>query len=118
MPGERFGLGREGSFGSDPYVGILPWARELLAWWDAQEVRAVHALVLGSPNNYAQCTLSNRQEARLFANQVLFFSHGIIVGKPGEAHFSENIANLKALEPLEPLEPRQNPGAAAQSITN
>jgi len=98
ISGERFGLGSEGSFGPDPYVGISPWARELLVWWDAQEERAVPALVQGGATNYAQCTVSNWQEAKAFALEVQFPTHGIIVGKPGEAHFSKNIADLQDLK--------------------
>jgi len=98
ISGERFGLGSEGSFGPDPYVGISSWARELLVWWDAEKERAVHALVQGGATNYAQCTVSKWQEAQAFAKQVQFPAHGIIVGKPGEAHFSKSIADLQELQ--------------------
>lgn len=100
ISGERFGLGSEGSFGPDPYAGITSWARELLVWWDAQERRAVQALVQGGATNYAQCTVSNWQEAQAFALEVQFPSHGIIVGKPGEAHFSKDITELQELQTL------------------
>ncbi len=98
ITGERFGLGSEGSFGPDPYAGIMPWARELLVWWDAQEGRAVQALVQGGATNYAQCTVSNWQEAQSFVLEVQFPSHGIIVGKPGEAYFSKDIADPQELQ--------------------
>jgi hypothetical protein len=98
ISGERFGLGSEGSFGPDPYVGISPWARELLVWWDAQDGRALSALVQGGATNYANCVVCNWQEAQAFATQVQFPSHGIIVGKPGEAHFLKDVADLRMLQ--------------------
>ncbi len=98
ISGERFGLGSEGSFGSDPYIGVSPWARELLVLWDAQDGRAVSALVQGAATNYANCIVSSLHEARAFAVQVQFPSHGIIVGRPGETHFSKDIADLQMLQ--------------------
>jgi hypothetical protein len=106
LTGERYGLGSEGSFGPDPYVGITPWNVELLVWWDAMEERAVHAVEQGGATNYAQCTISSWPEAQAFALQVQFPSHGIIVGKPEEAYFWKNIAH-----PLE-LQIKVNEGLA------
>ncbi len=98
LSGQRYGLGSEGSFGPDPYAGITSWALELLVWWDAEEGRAVQALVQGGATNYAQCTVSNWQEAQAFASMVQFPSHGIIVGKPGEAYFSKDVDDPQELQ--------------------
>ena len=97
LAGVRFGLGSEGSFGPDPHVGLSPWGRELLVWWDAQAQRAVFAVVQGPQTNYAQVTVSNLQQAQDFATQVGFPAHGIIVGKPGEIVFSKNCDTLARL---------------------
>jgi hypothetical protein len=95
LSGQRFGLGSEGSFGPDPFAGMSPWASELIVWWDAQDQRAVTAWVQGGATNYAQTSVSNWQQALAFAAQVQFPSHGVIVGKPGEAHFAKDLTTMQ-----------------------
>lgn len=94
----RYGLGSEGSFGPDPYVGLSAWARELLVWWDAQEQRAVFALAQGAQTNYAQCWASTWEQARQFALGAGFPAHGIIVGKPGAEVFCKACDSWLLLE--------------------
>ncbi len=94
----RYGLGSEGSFGTDPYVGMTPWAREVLVWWDALEQRSVHALAQGPATNYAQTTAPTWADAQRFAQQAGFPAHGVVVGKPGEAGFSKDCGDWLALE--------------------
>lgn len=98
LSGARFGLGSEGSFGPDPYVGMTAWAREVLVWWDAQEQRAVVAMTQGASTNYAQCTATDWNQARDFAVQAGFPAHGLVVGKPGTQGFSKDCADWDALE--------------------
>ena len=98
LSGARYGLGSEGSFGPDPYVGLTPWARELLVWWDAQAQRAVFALAQGAQTNYAQATAHSWQQANDFALEAGFPAHGIIVGKPGELAFSKACDTWELLE--------------------
>ena len=110
LSGERYGLGSEGSFGPDPYAGVMSWALELLVWWDAEEGRAVQALEQGAATNYAQRRVSSWEEAQVFAQEAQFPSHNIIAGEPGEAHFSKDIAD--SLE----LQARVNEGLATGPV--
>lgn len=86
----RYGLGSEGSFGPDPFLGLTAWGCELLVWWDAVDTRAVYALVQGPQTNYAQTTVNSWDDAKTFAREAGFVSHGVIVGKPGAAAFSKD----------------------------
>ena len=48
--GSRYGLGSEGSFGRDPYLGMLAWNSELLCWWDHESaMRCMPARVPATP---------------------------------------------------------------------
>ncbi len=94
----RYGLGSEGSYGPDPYVGLTAWGCELLVWWDAQEQRAVYATAQGGQTNYAQCTATSWERAQEFAREAGFPEHGIIVGKPADAAFCKTIDNWHTLE--------------------
>jgi len=98
LSGERFGLGSEGSFGPDPYTGLMPWARELLVWWDSEDARAVPVWIQGGATNYTQTHVSTWQEAEVFAIAARFPSHGLVVGKPGEPCFSKDIRTLHDLQ--------------------
>ncbi len=98
LSGERYGLGSEGSFGPEPYAGMSPWACELLVWWDAQEGRAVAAMVQGGATNYAQCTASNWTDAQAFLLGAQYPTHGIIVGKPFDAYFSKDMEGPQELQ--------------------
>jgi len=92
----RFGLGSEGSFGPDPYIGLNPWGCEVLAWWDAQAGYGVHAVQQGPQTNYAQTTVHTLDAALQFCTAIGFPGHGVIVGKPGQAIFSKELATPDA----------------------
>lgn len=98
LTGERYGLGSEGSFGPDPYVGLTAWAREVLVWWDAPAKRAVVAVTQGASTNYAQSTVSDWAQAQEFAREAGFPEHGVIVGKPGATGFTKDCGDWTALE--------------------
>ncbi len=98
ISGERYGLGSEGSFGPDPYVGLSAWAREVLVWWDAQEQRSVFAWMQGFATNYAQSTATDWKEAQDFAREAGFPAHGVVVAKPAQAGFSKDCGDWPALE--------------------
>jgi ribosomal protein L37E len=98
LSGSRFGLGSEGSFGPDPFVGLTAWSREVLVWWDAQEQRPVVAFTQGAATNYDQRTITTWEQAREFAIEAGFPSHGVVVGKPGQIGFSKDCADWQALE--------------------
>ena len=99
LSAERYGLGSEGSFGPDPYVGMTAWACEALVWWDAHKERAVVAMVQGASTNYAQCTVSDWAQAQEFARNAGFPGHGIVVGKPGSSFFSKDCNDWTDLQP-------------------
>lgn len=91
LSGARFGLGSEGSFGPDPHIGMSPWACEVLAWWDAELGYGVHAVEQGLQTNFAQTRAQSLTQARTFASEAGFPSHGVIVGKPGDLHFNKEV---------------------------
>lgn len=93
----RFGLGSEGSFGPDPYVGVGGWGTELIVWWDTLRGYAIQQLVQG-PANFRFIEAQSVDEALNFLNQVGFPTHGVIVGRPGERHFSKDLADLPSLQ--------------------
>jgi hypothetical protein len=96
--GCRYGLGSEGSFGPDPYLGLSAWGTEVVAWHDAQEARFVHAVAQGPDVVYAQAEVRSLDEALDFARRHQFPSHGLVIGRPGEAVFSKDVADLTAFE--------------------
>jgi len=93
----RFGLGSEGGFGGDPFLGVSAWGRELLVWWDAEAGYGVEGFVQGPETNWRGIEVSDLESARSFAGEVVFPSHGIIVGRPGEAWFTKRCEDLDAL---------------------
>lgn len=97
LGGCRFGLGSEGSFGGDPWLGISGWARELIVWYDAEQNRDVAAFVQGPETNFARRTVASLDEALEFADDVGFPEHGVIVGQPGETAFEKDFGDLHDL---------------------
>jgi hypothetical protein len=87
LSGSNLGLGSEGSFGPDPYVGLTAWGTEVLTLWDEEHQYPVHAVVQGAETNYAQATVNSLQEALDFCQGAQWPAHGIIIGKPGQAWF-------------------------------
>ncbi|NBW50293.1 MAG: hypothetical protein EBR49_09435 [Betaproteobacteria bacterium] len=98
LSGMRFGLGSEGSFGPDPYTGMLEWAREVLACYDAETKRWIYALAQGPETNYRQITVHRWEDAARFAHAIGFPEHGLIVGKPGQDGFDKDCQDLESLE--------------------
>ena len=96
----RYGLGSEGSFGPDPFLGMTPWNIEVLAWWDATEQHAVYAVMQGPETNYAQKSVRYVSEALQFLGRSKFPAHGVIVGKPGESCFNKDIDDTAKMEAL------------------
>jgi hypothetical protein len=96
--GCRYGLGSEGSFGPDPYLGLSAWGTEVVAWHDAQDARCVHAVAQGPDVVYAQSEVRSLDEALDFARRHQFPAHGLVIGRPGEEGFSKDVADLAAFE--------------------
>jgi hypothetical protein len=100
LTGLPYGLGSEGSFGPDPYMGSSPWGVELVCWWDAQRNYSVHALAQGPQASYRQQSFSTAEEALHWATQMGFPEQGVVVGRPHESVFSKSAACLNGLRDL------------------
>jgi hypothetical protein len=98
LAGTRYGLGSEGSFGRDPYLGMLPWDNELLCWWDAHLGYAVYASQGGSDTNYAQRWVTSLADAQAFATQAGFPEHALIIGQAGDSIFCKAVQDPAQLE--------------------
>jgi hypothetical protein len=94
----RFGLGSEGSFGPDPYMGVTAWGIEVLALWDCEKNYAVHTLLQGPDTNFAHQMVDSWQQAQVFTSSAGFPEHGVIVGKPGQSCFDKTLTHWQALE--------------------
>lgn len=97
LTGARYGLGSEGSFGPDPGVGCTAWGLEIVVWFDRATGRHVHAAAQGPQTNYRQQEALRLDEVLSFAEAVGFPSHGVIVGRPGQAWFDKFVADLDTL---------------------
>ena len=91
LGGVRFGLGSEGSFGRDPYLGWTPWDYEILCLWDAQLQYPVFALAGSGATNYAQTEVDSLEAAVAFMQRARFPEHALILGRPGESWFHKGI---------------------------
>ena len=100
----RYGLGSEGSFGPDPFIGMTPWNAEVLAWWDSIKQHAVYAIMQGPETNYHQKHVRSMDEVAELMSRFKFPNHGLIVGKPGDRYFNKEIDSeesmLTILSPL------------------
>lgn len=97
LSGARYGIGSEGSFGSDPWIGMTGWGRETLVWYDQKSGLEVSAFFQGSETNYASKLVNALDEALVFAAKIGFPQHGIIVGSPGQPVFNKSCNDTGAL---------------------
>jgi len=86
----RFGLSSEGSFGSHPAVPFVPGGVELVLLVDGETGLELTGLDVTMETNFSSASVLTIAEARSFASQVSFPSHGLIViaaphGKPEPA---------------------------------
>jgi hypothetical protein len=94
----RYGMGSEGSFGPDPFMGVTPWNIEYLVWWDRELEHVVEVAVQGPETNFSQTTVNQWAQAKEFALKAGFPEHGVIVGKPGNTIFDKSIVNWDQLK--------------------
>jgi hypothetical protein len=78
------GLGSEGSFGSDPYTGLMPWNVEMLAWIDDALGLEVVGLAQG-PARSAHRAVRNLDALRQFADEAGFPEHQLML-RPNDEH--------------------------------
>lgn len=93
------GLASEGSFGSDPFTGILPWNRELLIWIDDRLGIEVIANSAGK-TNFSHRLIESWAEAKDFARSAGFPKHHLVVRPENENNLKlrKGLADLPSLE--------------------
>jgi hypothetical protein len=85
LSGLSIGLASEGSFGTDPLTGMLPWNRELLIWIDDRLGIEVVANSAGK-TNFSHHVVESWEEAEDFARSAGFPEHHLVVRPEGENH--------------------------------
>jgi hypothetical protein len=80
---ERFGadlaVASEGSFGPDPFVGMVPVNEELLVLLDDKERLQIQVAVRSTDTNFSASEIVNRHQLEQFANKTQFPSHALIL---------------------------------------
>jgi len=85
LSGLPIGLASEGTFGSDPYLFMLPYNSELLIWIDDRLGIEVVATSSGK-TNFAHRVINSWVEAKAFAESAGFPEHHLIVRPGNENH--------------------------------
>jgi hypothetical protein len=85
LSGLSIGIASEGSFGTDPFTGILPWNRELLIWIDDRLGIEIIATSAGKTNCSHRLVVS-WEEAEDFARSAGFPEHHLVVRLADENH--------------------------------
>lgn len=83
MSGVPLGLASEGSFGPDPFTGILPWNVELLIFIDDERGLEVIGRAHGKANSAHQL-VANWNAVEAFANQIGFPEHHVVIRPEAE----------------------------------
>jgi hypothetical protein len=83
LSGLPLGLASEGSFGADPFGGLLPWNRELLVWIDDERELEVVAMAQGAAA-FAHLLATQWHAVAEFAGRLPFPAHGLVVRPDGE----------------------------------
>lgn len=98
LSGFPLGIGSEGSFGSDPVTGLLPWNRELIVWIDAEQQLEVVGTAQGDAA-FANLLATRWSEVDAFAKRLGFPSHHIVIRPdgPGQQPVRKGIDDAKAL---------------------
>ena len=83
LAGTSLGLASEGVFGPDPFVGLMPWNRELLILIDDFSGLEIVGHAEG-PGNHQQRRTCNWDDATDFANKIGFPAQYIILRPDNE----------------------------------
>lgn len=99
LSGLAFGLASEGSFGADPYAGMIPWNMEILLFIDDEHEFQVVGVADGKAN-FSHLLTADWTEAEKFARQSQFPSHHMVVRPESEEnhHIRKGIATWTALK--------------------
>lgn len=83
MSGLSLGLASEGSFGSDPMVGMFPWNVEFLIFIDDEQGLEIVGVAQGKAI-HAHLLTGDWTAAEAFARQAAFPAHHLVVRPEGE----------------------------------
>jgi len=99
LSGLCIGIASEGSFGTDPFTGMLPWNRELLIWIDGRLGIEVVANSAGK-TNFSHQVVESWEGAEDFARSAGFPEHHLVVRPEDENHpeLRKGLADWASLE--------------------
>jgi hypothetical protein len=99
LSGFSIGIASEGSFGTDPFTGMLPWNRELLIWIDDRLGIEIIATSAGK-TNCSHRLIESWEEAEDFARSAGFPEHHLVVRPADENHqeLRKGLADWTSLE--------------------
>lgn len=93
------GLASEGSFGPDPFTGMLPWNIEVLIWIDNECDLEITAVAQGK-TNFDHTLITSWEEVVAFARKTGFPEHQLVVRPEDEnnPHIRKGIDNWADLQ--------------------
>lgn len=99
ITGLKYGIASEGSFISDPFIGLLPWNHEIIIFID--DILGIE--IIGSSKSAAvsrQTKIRNWKELAKFARLNKFPTHHLVLRPDDENHpvFQKGISNRIILE--------------------
>ncbi|WP_024476035.1 DUF6671 family protein [Arthrobacter sp. CAL618] len=99
LSGLPIGIASEGSFATDPYLGMFPWNIELILWIDTGRELEIVAMAQGK-TNFSHLLTADWAEARGFACRSKFPDHHLVVRPDGEQDpaFRKGLSNWTELE--------------------
>jgi hypothetical protein len=93
LTGAPVGIASEGSFGSDPFGGFMPWNTELLLWLDPSQSLEVTGLAQGPAQSLHRC-VNSLDELMAFAQQARFPAHHLVL-RPDHQDHPDIIKNIQ-----------------------
>jgi hypothetical protein len=101
LTGLPCGMGSEGSFGPDPYLGLAPWNVELIVFIDAARALEVVGMAQGAAN-FAHLSTSEWTAVKDFAARVGFPEQQLVIRPEDESdvRIRKGIASWQALESI------------------
>jgi len=99
LTGLPYGMGSEGSFGPDPYLGLASWNVELIVFIDASRDLEVVGMAQGAAN-FNHLLTSEWTAAKVFAARVGFPEQQLVIRPEDEndVRIRKGIASWQALE--------------------
>jgi len=99
LSGLPMGLASEGSFGPDPFIGLLPWNVELIVFLDAQRDLEIVGTAQGKAS-FAHLLSDQWKDVEAFARQMEFPEQQLVVRPETEnnLHLRKGIASWQELE--------------------